>query len=141
MAPRLNVRAWCLIGALMAAPLMAVASERHEQAAKNAALAWLALVDEARYDASWTAAASLLRQQVGTRDWVKAVTAARAPMGDLITRRLTSATYTTHLPGAPDGEYVVLQFQTHFANKAQAIETVTPMLDGDRWRVAGYYVR
>jgi hypothetical protein len=46
------------------------------------------------------------------------------------------------LPGAPDGEYVVIQFKTAFENKKFAIETVTPMLDGDgKWRVSGYFIR
>ena len=46
------------------------------------------------------------------------------------------------LPGAPDGEYVVLQFDTSFANKKEAVETVTPMLDKDgKWKVSGYYIK
>ena len=59
----------------------------------------------------------------------------------MISRKLVSATYATSLPGAPDGEYVVLQYQTRFKYKKSAIETVTPMLDNKRWRVSGYYVR
>jgi hypothetical protein len=36
----------------------------------------------------------------------------------------------------------VIQFETSFANKQRAVETVTPMLDTDgAWRVSGYYVR
>jgi hypothetical protein len=43
---------------------------------------------------------------------------------------------------APDGEYVVIQFEASFENKKSAIETVTPMLDKDgNWRVSGYYVK
>jgi hypothetical protein len=46
------------------------------------------------------------------------------------------------LPGAPDGEYVVIQFATSFENKKSAIETVTPMLDSDgEWRVSGYFIK
>ena len=46
------------------------------------------------------------------------------------------------LPGAPDGEYVVIQYATTFENKKSAIETITPMLDGDgKWRVSGYYIK
>jgi hypothetical protein len=45
-------------------------------------------------------------------------------------------------PWAPDGSYVVLQFETRFEHKAAAVETVTSMLDRDGvWRVAGYFVR
>ncbi len=48
----------------------------------------------------------------------------------------------TSLPGAPDGEYVVIQIQTSFENKKSAVETITPMLDKDgRWRVSGYQIR
>jgi hypothetical protein len=56
-------------------------------------------------------------------------------------RSLKSKTYATSLPGAPDGKYVVIQFSSSFKNKADATETVTPMLDKDgQWRVSGYYI-
>lgn len=36
----------------------------------------------------------------------------------------------------------VLQFDTAFKNKKEAVETVTPMLDQDgKWRVTGYFVK
>ena len=62
--------------------------------------------------------------------------AVRNPLGKLISRQVKSKTYMTSLPGAPDGEYVVIQFETSFENKESAIETVTPMMDKDaKWRV------
>ena len=64
------------------------------------------------------------------------------PLGELISRTIKNSTYTTSLPGAPDGEYVVIQFSTSFAKKMQIIETVTPMLEKDGvWRVSGYYIK
>jgi hypothetical protein len=46
------------------------------------------------------------------------------------------------LPGAPEGRYVVIQYETVFENKASAVETITPMLDPDgAWRVSGYLIR
>jgi len=57
-------------------------------------------------------------------------------------RELGSAKYSTTLPGAPDGEWVVLKLNTTFENKAVAVETVTVMRDLDgKWRVAGYFIR
>jgi hypothetical protein len=45
-------------------------------------------------------------------------------------------------PGAPDGKYVVIRYETSFRNKKAATETVTPMLDADgRWRVSGYFIK
>ena len=57
-------------------------------------------------------------------------------------RELLSAQHMTSLPGAPDGDYVVIQFKTSFANKKSAVETVTPMLEKDGvWRVSGYFIK
>ncbi len=67
--------------------------------------------------------------------------AARKPLGKLFSRKVLTKVYKSSLPGAPDGEYVVVQFETSFENKKMAIETVTPMLDKDgKWRVSGYYI-
>ena len=98
-------------------------------------------MDQQRYQGSWDQAASLFKQQVKADSWLQQISSARAPMGKLIGRILMSATYSTSLPGAPDGEYVVLQFRAEFAHKKAALETVTPMFDDGRWRVAGYYIR
>jgi hypothetical protein len=68
--------------------------------------------------------------------------AVRKPLGKPISRQVKTKTYKTSLPGAPDGEYVVIQFETSFENKKSAIETVTPMMDKDgTWRVSGYFIK
>ena len=63
-------------------------------------------------------------------------------LGKVHSRTLKTATYTKSLPGAPDGEYVVIQYESSFEHKQSAIETVTPMLDTDgKWRVSGYFIK
>lgn len=126
---------------IVLASMNAYASEQKKHDADQAAGKWLALVDGEQYSESWNRAATLFKQQVSADQWLQAIGAARKPLGSMISRKLVSATYATSLPGAPDGEYVVLQYQTRFQFKASAIETVTPMLDDNRWRVSGYYVR
>ena len=119
--------------------LPALAAEKHDEAEKQAVAAaesWLALVDDGKYGESWDAAADYLKNAVTKDDFVKSLTAARKPLGKLKSREVKSKEYRTSLPGAPDGEYVVIQFKTVFENKKSAIETVTPMLDKDR-QVAG----
>jgi len=60
----------------------------------------------------------------------------------LVSRELKSTRYTTSAPGAPDGQYVIIQYNTTFEKKMSAVETVTPMLDQDgKWRVSGYYIK
>ena len=110
--------------------------------AERAALEWLALTDRGDPAASWAAAATLFRNALSAEQWAQALAAARGPLGALVSRKVSSATYASELPGVPDGEYVVLQFTTEFANKRAATETVTPMRDVDgEWHVCGYFIR
>ena len=110
--------------------------------AEAAAGQWLTLIDSAGYAASWEQAAGLFKAAVSEQDWEKAIQGVRNPLGAVKSRKLKSAQFTTSLPGAPDGEYVVIQFETQFENKASAVETVTPLKDKDGvWRVSGYYIK
>lgn len=113
-----------------------------DPAAERAALEWLTLVDAGDAQRSWAAAATLFRRAVPEQRWAESLAAARGPLGRVESRRLTAATQATQLPGAPDGEYVVFQFDTVFEHKRASVETVTPMRDADgHWRVSGYFVR
>jgi hypothetical protein len=113
-----------------------------EDAGVKAAEAWLMLVDAEQYQESWKEAASFFRERTTPERWEQIVKPARGAFGALKERKLKSATYMTALPGAPDGEYVVIQFTTAFEKKQTAIETVTPMMDTDgKWRVSGYYIK
>ena len=67
--------------------------------------------------------------------------AARRPLGRFVSREVISAEFRTSLPGAPDGQYVVIQYRSAFEQKQAAVETVTPMVDGGDWKVSGYYIR
>jgi hypothetical protein len=112
-----------------------------EAEATRAAEQWLALVDAGRYEESWRRSATLFRNAVTAGQWEQSVSAARRPFGKLLSRQVLSAKFATSLPGAPDGEYVVIQFRASFEHKKAAVETVTPMRDGGQWRVSGYYIR
>jgi hypothetical protein len=113
-----------------------------EEAAVAAAEKWLGLVDAGNYKDSWKEASSLFKGSVKEDQWAQAMDSGRKPFGKLISRKVSKTTYMTSLPGAPDGQYVVIQFDTSFENKKAAIETVTPMMDKDgQWRVSGYYIK
>ena len=113
-----------------------------EDAAQKSAEAWLDLVDEGRYDESWEEPASLVKTAVMKDDWGRSIASARRLLGKLVSRTVKSRTYAETLPGAPDGRYVVIQYDTTFENKKSAVETITPMRDSDgRWRVSGCYIK
>jgi hypothetical protein len=128
------------LAAAVAGPSPAVATPETE--AQKVAEKWLGLIDAGKYAEGWKAAAGYFQAAVTEQKCVEAITGARQPLGDLISRKLKSAKYTKALPGAPDGEYVVLQFDTSFTHKKEAVETITPMLDKDgKWKVSGYYIK
>jgi uncharacterized protein DUF4019 len=113
-----------------------------EKAAESSAQSWLALVDGGKYGESWDAAAALFKGAMPRSQWEAALEKVRQPLGKTVSRRLRGAKYMTELPNAPKGEYVVIQFDTAFENRAGAVETITPMKDKDgSWRVSGYFIR
>ena len=112
------------------------------EAAGLAAERWLKLVDAGKYEESWDATAAFFQKAVSKEQWQKQLQSVRTPLGRLQSRKLLSVTFTTSLPGAPDGEYVVVQFDTNFENMKPGIETVTPMKSEDgKWQVSGYYIK
>ncbi len=113
-----------------------------EQAALDAATAWLGLVDEGRYQESWDEASELFKKIVTKEQWESSMKGIREPLGKIASRDLKSSQFVRELPGTPDGEYVMIQYQTSLEFKKSAAETVTPMLDRDgTWRVSGYYIK
>ncbi len=119
-----------------------VADQAAEKAAVEAATQWVALVDQGKYAQSWDNAAGYFKGAVKKDQWEASLSAGRKPLGRIISRKLKAKQYTTTLPGAPDGQYVVIQYETSFERKSSAIETITPMREKDgKWRVAGYYIR
>lgn len=111
-------------------------------AAEAAAQTWLGLLDNGNYAQSWSTAAKHFRDSIAQSRWESQVSAVRGPLGTVKSRRVASARFERSLPGAPDGEYVVIQFTSSFEHKAAATELVTPMKDADgQWRVSGYYIR
>ena len=141
MKKTIGVTSALALGSVIAALVLASESSA-EKAAQQSAQTWLALVDGGKYGQSWSEAAQLFKQAVTQSQWESAARGAREPLGKLQSRKLQSAEYRRSLPGAPDGEYVVIQYATSFENKKSAIETVTPMKDKDGvWRVSGYIIR
>jgi hypothetical protein len=107
-----------------------------------AARAWLELIDGGDSSGSYERAASLFRSAVSLEQWQSSLAAAQAPLGRPLNRSLKSSRYAEELPGAPDGKYYVIEYDTAFERKKNGTETVVPMLDEDGvWRVSGYFVR
>ena len=115
---------------------------KEKNTAIQSAQEWLELIDNKKYELSWTNADVSIQQVIIIKDWENLISGTREPLGKIIERTVTSSEYHTELPGAPDGEYVVIVFESSFKNKKSALETVTPKKGEDgKWKVAGYYIK
>ena len=141
---KLCVRAGAFLLALLVSSFC-VAQDSNLKAATEAAEQWLAIMDAGHYGPSWDQASSFFQSKIsrcvergaGSESgcellWKSGVAAVQWVIAD----------FRTKLPGAPDGQYCVMQFRTKFAAGGDMIETITPMLDKNgEWRVSGYYIK
>jgi hypothetical protein len=112
------------------------------EAARVALNEWLKLADAGDYAGTWETGSATFKSAVTAATWTQMATSVRTPLGALQTRTENKASYSTALPGAPAGEYVVIEFRTSFAAMGQAVETVIATLDaGGAWRAAAYVIR
>ena len=130
-----------LIALLLLAPAQAGAGEL-APAAQKAALAWLKLVDQGDYQASWRESGALFQGAVTAEKWIQSMNGVRKPLGKALSRKYASGQARQNMPGAPDGNYMLLLFKSSFSNKKSAEERVT-LIDekGRGWRVVGYFIK
>lgn len=108
---------------LAAAPCMGAASSgKNADEPMRAAEAWLSLAAAMKAQESWDQAAAAFKAGVELQNWEKNLPKARQPLGAVKARNHLTTKATTTLPSVPDGEYVVMRFQTKFAHKKSAIE-------------------
>lgn len=132
-----------LIGLLLCFSFSPLRAESEaEKAAVSAAQTWLTLTDGGNYPSSWKEASSYFRGAVTEQSWGASMEGFRKPLGKLVNRKIMRTQESTSLPGAPDGRYVVMFFETSFEKKKAVVETVTFMLEKDgKWRAAGYFIK
>ena len=92
-------------------------------AAVASAEQFTALLDQGRYADTWSAAGNVATTHTIQTAWTGGLTAARKPLGAVASRKLRSETPTRTLPGVPDGDYDIVQFDTDFAGKFRLATT------------------
>ncbi len=122
-------------------PVQANDLKDKENKAIQAAESFLSFVDSGQYEKSWEESSTFFKSQISQAQWAAKLSSLRPLLGKVIKRSVKNTEYLTSAPGAPDGEYVIVAFQTTFENKKSTTEKVTPMLDKDgKWRVTGYFI-
>jgi len=109
---------------------------------QEASVAWLSLVDDGHYEASWNQASEIFRGAVKKSDWLVMVTRLREPLGKFRGRALRSVIAKTDPAGSPQGEYILMTFDAGFDHRQDVIETLTMYQEqGGAWRTAGYFLK
>lgn len=90
--------------------------------ARAVAIEWLALVDDGDYQESWSQAASPVQDAVTLDGWTTSLQDARGPLEPFGERTLVDSREMTNPPGAPEGEYVLVE-------------------ENEVWKVIGYFVQ
>ncbi|CAM3221421.1 HTH luxR-type domain-containing protein [Sphingomonas antarctica] len=94
---------------------------------------FLELIDQGRWDDSYKLTAESFHKMNTPQVWAQVSEKVRPPLGAVVSRTMLSH---ENLPAPPFG-YEVVKFRTTFANKANAIETVSLNREAGGWRIAG----
>ncbi len=95
---------------------------------------WLVLVDDKNYAQSWSQAGKAFQNRQNPDAWTQAGAAVREPLGAVASRDLKSVDL-----GRAD--IIVVRYDSVFAHKAAATETVTLAFQDGGWVVTDYSVK
>jgi hypothetical protein len=110
--------------------------------ATDAAVKFLYLVDNGEYGQSWEVASTHLQETIGKQEWEEKLEAIRGAIGTVAERVKDDVTYLEAAGDMPEGEYVVILFNTNFSEREFVVENVTLHLATDgAWRVGGYFLK
>ena len=94
---------------------------------------WLVLVDDKNYAQSWSEASKAFQGRQKSDAWATDAAAKRAPLGAVASRDLKSIDLSRN-------NTAVIRYDTVFAHKAEAVETVTLTYETSGWSVTDYSV-
>ncbi len=94
---------------------------------------WLVLVDDKNYSQSWSDAAKSFQNRQKTDAWAKDAGTSRVPLGAVASRGLKSIDLSRN-------NVAVIRYDTVFARKASAVETVTLTFENGSWSVTDYSI-
>jgi len=116
--------------------------EKNVYAAQKVVDAWLALIDQGKYAASYDNASLKMQVSIPRDEWAKSVESWRRPLGTIVSRNIADIRVAENPPGMPAGQYLVFVYQSNFRNKSNVTELVTLLqTDSGEWRVLTYHLK
>jgi Protein of unknown function (DUF4019) len=115
---------------------------RDDRESIDAGMKWLALIDADKAGDAWDLSSKQLKSAVTRAKFIEGIRDSRKSLGKLETRTAERFARSHKMPGAPEGDYVIIEYTAQFARGQKLQEQLVWAIDdGDIWRVAGYYYR
>jgi hypothetical protein len=133
---RFTVIALLLLGAAIPAtaqPPRRAASTAATPAPDDRARQWLVLVDDKNFPQSWKDAGKAFQNRQSADAWANDANNKRVPLGAVASRDLKSIDVSR-------SNVAVIRYDTSFAKKSGAVETVTLTFENNGWAVSDYSV-
>lgn len=131
--------ALALIGAsAVLGSALAITLSPDEEAAREAALQWLKIVDSGNYK---DAALLITEHARASQDWLNYFTAHRAPLGRAKNRQIVEVKHASTIPSDPElRPHAIMRFKTSFERKLFSMEEVVMTKMSCCWEVGGYSI-
>jgi hypothetical protein len=133
---RFTVIALLLLGAAVPAaaqPARRAVSTAATPAPDDRARQWLVLVDDKNFPQSWKDAGKAFQSRQSADAWANDANNKRVPLGAVASRDLKSIDVSR-------SNVAVIRYDTSFAKKSGAVETVTLTFENNGWAVSDYSV-
>jgi hypothetical protein len=101
---------------------------------------WLVLVDDQNYADAYNQMGLAARNRIAAAPWMQKLRDVREPLGALSSRALKDVKLTKTLPAMRDGQYAIVRYDSAFAHKAMAVESLTLVSENGEWSVIGYFI-
>ena len=98
---------------------------------------WLSLIDQGKFNEAWDEVSTRLKVRMSKDDWEAMIRNSQRENGKLQTRKLLKVTSST----SSDRKLVAIQFETDFAKKPSATESIVLEREDDEWRITSYSIR
>ena len=101
---------------------------------------WLSLLDDGNYTDGFQQMARAAQARTNAAAEAQRLRAVREPLGAMASRDLKDVNMTKAVPGLAAGQYAVVRYDSRFARKGAAVETVTLAMTKNAWSVAAYRI-
>lgn len=102
---------------------------------------WLAIIDKGEMEHAYQIASDFFKKAISQAEFAEGMTMVLKPLGKIKNREVKDILYSTQMEALPDGEYVLVQYNSSFENKKKAVETLSLMKENNKWKVSGYHIK